>query len=437
MVKLKEGYISCSFTMELKNRDKMRCKSIPATASSSSLVPVLLALKENAIKKRRFCVYMKCLFAAVGMFFMVLEGELFISNTIQKYTLTSDALKTLISISTAILIVFIIVQYVYQKKIERFSNRSRNLRCCAGIIVEIVVCVVHPFPGSGRIPKPLQTISKESAELTRDFVYLDAYLSLFMIFRFYLFGQVTSEWLSSKLYSNRTLAKHLAFLTKVRLNSTFMMKYLLFRYPFQFVSTILFLVLIVNSFAMQTCEAYTFPGSEMGSFLNALWLVIITFLTIGYGDFYPVSFCGRCVSAATGFLGIGITGFIFSVFVHHFEMNRDEKYLLKFSKDERLKFNRRVAASNVIKFYYMAAKHRDEKAKYLVWRERFWKAVHVMRRSTKKYGNYSDIDLIDIQQMIQNVEKRQNEILSVLGELGKSMKSDQNANTGDVFDSAM
>lgn len=60
-----------------------------------------------------------------------------------------------------------------------------------------------------------------------------------------------------------------------------------------------------------------------------------------------------------------------------------------------------------------------------------------MRRSAKKYGSSSDIDLIDIQQMIQSVEKRQNEILSILSELGKSVKSDQNANTAEVFDIAL
>lgn len=60
-----------------------------------------------------------------------------------------------------------------------------------------------------------------------------------------------------------------------------------------------------------------------------------------------------------------------------------------------------------------------------------------MRRSAKKYGSSSDIDLIDIQQMIQSVEKRQNEILSILSEYGKSVKSDQNANTAEVFDIAL
>lgn len=416
--------------MELPDRGQRRCKSIPASrvAFSSPLYPTILGLRENAIRNRRRCIYLKCLMASIGMVFMVVEGELFISKAVEKNSLTSNALKAVVSISTAFLLGFIVLHYKYQRQIERYSNQSRTLRCCGEMLLEILVCIAHPFPGSMKIPKPLQTMTKESADLTREYVHVDGYLSLFLVFRFYLFCQVTSEWLSSKLFSNRTLAKHLAGLTRVRLNSAFMMKYLLFRYPFQFVIFILLIVLITNSYAMQTCESYTFPGSEMSSFLNSLWLVMITFLTIGYGDFYPVSFCGRCVSAATGFLGIGITGFIFSVFVHHFEMNRDEKYLLKFSTEERRKHRRRVAASNVIKCFYKAAKCKGEKSEYLTYKERFWKAVGVMKRSAKKCRNQHDIDLIDIQRTVQDIEKRQNEIHAILCEMRASMKTDENSN---------
>ncbi|XP_062617379.1 small conductance calcium-activated potassium channel protein-like [Saccostrea cucullata] len=414
---------------DVKIRHRLRCKSIPAKVPNKIPNSVILGFKTNAIRKRRLCIYLKCIFGAIGIVFMVVEGELFISRTVEKGTFASNALKSVISISTAILLIFIILQHKYQRKIERYFNRPRKWRWCVEMIIEILVCIVHPFPGSMKIPKPLQTMSKESSELTRDFVYLDGYLSLFMIFRFYLFGQLISELLSSKLFSNRTLAKHLAGLTSVRLNSAFILKYLLFRYPFKFVISILLIVLITNSYAMQTCESYTFPGSEMTSFLNSLWLVMITFLTIGYGDFYPVSFCGRCVSASTGFLGIGITGFIFSVFVHQFEMTRDEKYLLKFSKEVKRKHERRIAASNVIKCFYMATKCKREKPKYHVWKVKFWKAVTSMRRSAKKCRDHHDIDLIDIQRTVQDIEKRQNEILNILCHLRDNRTTDENSNT--------
>ncbi|XP_061186639.1 small conductance calcium-activated potassium channel protein 2-like [Saccostrea echinata] len=414
---------------DVKSRPKLRCKSIPARVPNTLPNSVILRLKTNAIRNRRLCIYLKCIFGAIGIVFMIVEGELFISKTLEKDSFASNALKSVISISTAILLLFIILQHKYQRRIEQYFNRHRKWRWCVEMIIEILVCIVHPFPGSMKIPKPLQTMSKESSELTRDHVYLDGYLSLFMIFRFYLFGQLISELLSSQLFSNRTLAKHLAGLTSVRLNSAFIMKYLLFRYPFKFVIAILMIVLITNSYAMQTCESYTFPGSEMTSFLNSLWLVMITFLTIGYGDFYPVSFCGRCVSASTGFLGIGLTGFIFSVFVHQFEMNRDEKYLLKFSKEEKRKQQRRIAASNVIKCFYKAAKSKGQKSKYQVWKVKFWKAVSVMRRSAKKCKYYHDIDLVDIQRTVQNIEKRQNEILNLLSHLRDNRMTDENSNT--------
>jgi hypothetical protein len=87
-----------------------------------------------------------------------------------------------------------------------------------------------------------------------------------------------------------------------------------------------------------------------------------------------------------------------------------------------------VAASNVIKCFYKAAKCRNEKSDYLVWKERFWKAVGVMKRSAKKCRTQHDIDLIDIQRTVQDIEKRQNEMHAILCELRNNMRTDENLN---------
>ena len=39
--------------------------------------------------------------------------------------------------------------------------------------------------------------------------------------------------------------------------------------------------------------------------LNATWLVIITFLSVGYGDMTPYTYCGRIIAAIVGLLGAG------------------------------------------------------------------------------------------------------------------------------------
>lgn len=33
-----------------------------------------------------------------------------------------------------------------------------------------------------------------------------------------------------------------------------------------------------------------------------MWMIVITFLTIGYGDIFPRTYCGRGIAVATGFM---------------------------------------------------------------------------------------------------------------------------------------
>ena len=50
-------------------------------------------------------------------------------------------------------------------------------------------------------------------------------------------------------------------------------------------------------FIVERC--YPYLGSEMSykfsSYLNALWLVIVTIFTVGYGDIVPQSILGRII----------------------------------------------------------------------------------------------------------------------------------------------
>ncbi len=36
----------------------------------------------------------------------------------------------------------------------------------------------------------------------------------------------------------------------------------------------------------------------------AMWNVLVTMTTIGYGDYYPISHCGRVVAIITAFWGV-------------------------------------------------------------------------------------------------------------------------------------
>lgn len=49
------------------------------------------------------------------------------------------------------------------------------------------------------------------------------------------------------------------------------------------------------------------------SFANSLWLVAITFLSVGYGDIVPHTYCGRAISVSVGMLGAGCTALVVAV----------------------------------------------------------------------------------------------------------------------------
>jgi len=49
------------------------------------------------------------------------------------------------------------------------------------------------------------------------------------------------------------------------------------------------------------------------NFLSAMWLISITFLSIGYGDMVPNTYCGKSVCLLTGIM---VSLFVYFVLVH-------------------------------------------------------------------------------------------------------------------------
>ncbi|KZE64634.1 ion transporter [Fictibacillus phosphorivorans] len=64
-----------------------------------------------------------------------------------------------------------------------------------------------------------------------------------------------------------------------------------------------FFIVIFSSIVMHRLEPKTFPR-----WFDALWYVMTTVTTVGYGDFYPVSVAGRIYAIFIFLVGIGIAG---------------------------------------------------------------------------------------------------------------------------------
>lgn len=45
-----------------------------------------------------------------------------------------------------------------------------------------------------------------------------------------------------------------------------------------------------------------FHDEEHANLLNAMWLIAITFLSVGFGDIVPNTYCGRGIAVSTGIM---------------------------------------------------------------------------------------------------------------------------------------
>ncbi|MEH6444772.1 MAG: potassium channel family protein [Oceanospirillaceae bacterium] len=54
-------------------------------------------------------------------------------------------------------------------------------------------------------------------------------------------------------------------------------------------------------------------GSNIRTYADAFWVLMMSASTIGFGDFYPITFGGRVIIALMFYLGVGLVGFIGTV----------------------------------------------------------------------------------------------------------------------------
>lgn len=69
------------------------------------------------------------------------------------------------------------------------------------------------------------------------------------------------------------------------------------------------LVVFVSSLAVLDAERRD-PDANITSYGDAVWWVMTTLSTVGYGDHYPVTTTGRCVAVALMVIGVGLLGIV-------------------------------------------------------------------------------------------------------------------------------
>ncbi|GIX75850.1 small conductance calcium-activated potassium channel protein [Caerostris extrusa] len=168
-----------------------------------------------------------------------------------------------------------------------------------------------------------------------------------------------------------------------------------------------------------TQELLKYHDEEHANLLNTMWLTAITFLSVGYGDIVPNTYCGRGISVSTGLMGAGCTALVVAVIARKLELSRAEKHVHNFMMDTQLTKRLRNAAANVLRETWLIYKHtkldkRVNQSKVRAHQRKFLLAIYSLRKVKMDQRK-----LMDNANTITDMAKTQNSVFEMVSEMNQ------------------
>uniref|UniRef100_A0A8C5UN41 Potassium calcium-activated channel subfamily N member 2 n=1 Tax=Microcebus murinus TaxID=30608 RepID=A0A8C5UN41_MICMU len=282
------------------------------------------------------------------------------------------------------------------------------------ICLEILVCAIHPIPGNYTFTWTARlAFSYAPSTTTAD---VDIILSIPMFLRLYLIARVML--LHSKLFTDAS-SRSIGALNKINFNTRFVMKTLMTICPGTVLLVFSISLWIIAAWTVRACERYHDQQDVTSNFLGAMWLISITFLSIGYGDMVPNTYCGKGVCLLTGIMGAGCTALVVAVVARKLELTKAEKHVHNFMMDTQLTKRVKNAAANVLRETWLIYKNtklvkKIDHAKVRKHQRKFLQAIHQLRSVKMEQRKLNDqantlVDLAKTQNIMYDMISDLNE----------------------------
>ncbi|XP_069787128.1 small conductance calcium-activated potassium channel protein 2-like isoform X2 [Narcine bancroftii] len=282
------------------------------------------------------------------------------------------------------------------------------------ICLEILVCAIHPIPGNYTfIWTARLAFSYTTSTAIAD---VDIILSIPMFLRLYLIARVML--LHSKLFTDAS-SRSIGALNKINFNTRFVMKTLMTICPGTVLLVFSISLWIIAAWTVRACERYHDSQDVTSNFLGAMWLISITFLSIGYGDMVPHTYCGKGVCLLTGIMGAGCTALVVAVVARKLELTKAEKHVHNFMMDTQLSKRVKNAAANVLRETWLIYKNtklvkKIDHAKVRKHQRKFLQAIHQLRSVKMEQRKLNDqantlVDLAKTQNIMYDMISDLNE----------------------------
>lgn len=341
--------------------------------------------KRKALYERRRKISDYCLVLGMaGILLMIMETELIMAKVYVKDSYYSLVLKAFISLSTFCLIGLILAYHAVEIQLFAIDNCVEDWRIAISwkrsfqLGLEILICAVHPIPGDSFF-FIWKTELYHGETVSEEPVPVDILLSIPMFMRLYLIARVML--LHSKLFTDAS-SRSIGALNRINFDTRFVLKTLMHICPGTVMLVFTLSMWIITSWLLRACESYFDHRHE--NILNAMWMISITFLSVGYGDIVPNTYCGRTIAIAVGCMGAGITALIVAILSKKLELSRAEKHVHFFMMDTQLSKRLKNAAANVLRetwliYKYTKLVNKIDAGKVRAHQRKFLQAIHSIR----------------------------------------------------------
>lgn len=160
----------------------------------------------------------------------------------------------------------------------------------------------------------------------------------------FMFARIGFATRVGRYYSrlNTSNGRFVSALTNVEFGGSFIFKTVLKEHPVELMLSSLVLLLFVSGYAVRMVESLECAHNLSldcypMTLADALWLVVITALTVGFGDVVPSTDGGRFLAITGGLAGTLITALTIALTTEYLQLSRSESKVVSFLQRHKLR----------------------------------------------------------------------------------------------------